>query len=164
MRDRPVRRLAVAVIVFFCAVTVPAGLLVERAWQQMRWQVFHQHRLMAETLTTRIDAQLRQLVEQEEARAFDDFSFAVAAGADGSRTRVSPLATFPVQGALPGVIGHFQVDSDGRYSSPLVPSAEARYADYGVSAAEYAARVAHDARMQAVLGQPAARMAARLLD
>jgi len=159
--ERPVRRLAVAVIVFFCAVTVPAGLLVERAWQQMRWQVFHQYRLMAETLTTRIDAQLRQLVEQEEARAFDDFNFAVAGGADGGRVRVSPLAAFPVNGALPGVIGHFQVDSAGRYSSPLVPTAAVRYADYGVSADEYAARVAYDSRMQAILGQPAARIAAR---
>ena len=155
------RRLTVAVTVFFFAVTVPAGLLVERAWQQMRWQVFHQHRLMAETLTSRIEAQLRQRVEQEEARAFGDFSFAVAGGADGSHTRLSPLAAFPVQGVLPGTIGYFQVDSGGRYSSPLVPAPDLPYVDYGVSTTEFAARVAHDKRVQTILGQRTANLAAR---
>ena len=36
----------------------------------------------------------------------------------------SPLADFPVRADIPGVIGYFQVDANGSFSTPLLPKDE----------------------------------------
>lgn len=147
------RRLRLWLCVFFVALAVPAALLVLRANAQMKWEVFHQWRVSAEELSARIDSRLSDLLAVEEARSFGDYTFLTVSGDPGATyLQRSPLAAFPVAGDIPGLIGYFQVDRIGTLSSPLVPEAGTPYTDYGVSDAEYRARVALHARLGAVLG------------
>ena len=52
----------------------------------------------------------------------------------------SPLSAFPVEGAVPGVLGYFQVDADGNLTTPLLPAAGVDAASYGISPDEQTAR------------------------
>ena len=67
-------------LVFFFALAIPSGLLVYQAYDQLKWEAFHRHRVLAEELATRIDKGYAQLIEAEERRAFVDYNFLVVAG------------------------------------------------------------------------------------
>ncbi|MCB1745936.1 MAG: hypothetical protein KDK06_02095, partial [Gammaproteobacteria bacterium] len=137
------RRLRMALALFFVALVVPGALLIARAFGQVQWQEFHHYRTLAEQLAGGVERELDAAVRGEEARGFDDYAFA-RRGDDGAR---SPLAAYPPASGLPGLVGYFQVDSAGRYSSPLLPAGDVAAGDL----ADLAARRALDARLRAIL-------------
>ncbi len=107
---------------FFVALAVPTAILIHQAYSQLKWEAFHQHQVLAEELAARIDAQYAQLIDAEEARSFSDYSFLVVAGDPAaSFVQRSPLSAYPVPIGLPGLIGYFQVDSRGGFTTPLLP-------------------------------------------
>ena len=149
------KRLKAWLLVFFLALAVPALLLVIRAYDQVKWEVFHQYRVLAEELSARIDTDMRRLIEAEEARSFADYSFLVLAGDPKSNlVQRSPLSNYPVGSEIPGLVGYFQVDSAGHLSSPVLPERESNYRDYGISANELTDRRALKDRVHAILNQP----------
>jgi len=147
-------RLRIGLALFFAALAVPAAVLVITAHDRLKWEAFHQYRGLAEELAARIDAHAAQLVRAEEARSFADYQFLVVAGdASANFVQRSTLSAFPVDTTLPGLIGHFQVDAQGRLHTPLLPGDGAEPARFGVSAGEYRQRSAHVARIRAILGE-----------
>ena len=44
--------------VFFLALAIPTGILVYQAYSQLKWEAFHQYRVLAEELAARIDARI----------------------------------------------------------------------------------------------------------
>ncbi len=62
----------------------------------------------------------------------------------------SPLSTFPVDSAIPGLLGFFQVDSSGRFSSPLLPQREGSNL-YGLSLTELKERRTLHQQIQRIL-------------
>jgi signal transduction histidine kinase len=130
------KRLRGWLTVFFLALAIPTAILVFQAYSQIKWESFHQYRSLAEELTARIDSRLGKLVAQEESRLFTDYAFLVVEGdPSASFLQRSPLASFPVQSAVPGLIGYFQVDSDGLFTTPLLPKM-ADAGAFGVTGAE----------------------------
>lgn len=113
--ERAELRLLVLLALFFVALSVPAGLLAYRALEQSRWEVFHRYRLQAEALVRQVDQQLGAAIAEEDARGFAEYSFPGSGAAD------SPLAQFPPPQSLPGVVGYFQIESDGEFSTPMLP-------------------------------------------
>lgn len=108
---------------FFFALAIPTAVLINQALGQMKWEAFRQHQVMAEELSTRIDKRIAQLIEAEEQRSFADYSFLNIAGdIDNNILQHSPLSSFPVDADIPGVLGYFQVDAQGEFSSPLLPA------------------------------------------
>ena len=70
----------------------------------------------AEELTRRIDGRLDRLIAEEESRSFADYRFLVVAGDPAANyLQPSPLASFPVASDIPGLLGYFQVDSEGEF-------------------------------------------------
>jgi signal transduction histidine kinase len=148
------RRLQLLFAAFFVALAVPAAVLVAQAYTQLKWEAFRGTQLAAEELAVRINAGLRRTTATEEARSFGDYSFLIVEGdAAANFVQRSPLSAFPVQSDLPGVLGYFQVDSQGRLSTPLLPDAGVAAADYGIPAAEEAARAARVAELREILAQ-----------
>ncbi|MBT6273328.1 MAG: hypothetical protein HOI95_04255, partial [Chromatiales bacterium] len=130
-------RLRVWICVFFVAVAVPTGALIYKAYDQLKWESFHRSRLLAEELAERIDTRLTALVQLEEARAFTDYSFLVLAGDPSAGfLQRSSLSNFPVKSQVPGLLGYFQIDDDGRFTSPLLPTEDAALTNYGVAPEE----------------------------
>jgi len=123
------------------ALAVPSAVLVWQTQMQLRWESLHQYRTLAEEMATRIDIELQRLIAIEEARAEGDYQFLVVAGDPNRSTLVqrSPLAQLDLPG-LPGLLGHFSVDAEGRFSTPLLPESIADPASLGLLDAELAQR------------------------
>jgi len=138
---------------FFMALAIPTGVLIWQAYSQLKWEAFHQYRGMAEELTRRIDASLTERIEAAEARSFADYTFLVVSG-DPSANFVqrSPLSELPVTQDLPGVIGYFQVGTEGEFSTPLLPQSDSEPASFGIGAAEYDQRLQLSRQIQEILG------------
>jgi signal transduction histidine kinase len=135
------RSLKIVLAVFFLALAVPTVVLIWQAYGQLKWEAYYQHRGMAEELTRRIDEGLRERLVEAEGRSFADYSFLVLAGNPSANfLQRSPLAAYPVEDALPGVIGYFQVDAEGDFSTPLLPPDGTDPASVGVDPDEYAGR------------------------
>ena len=148
------RALALVLAAFFLALAVPAGILIAQAYGQLKWQAFRSVQIGAEELAARIDAALRVMVGVEDARPFGAYSFLVVEGdVDANFVQRSPLSMFPVDSALPGVLGWFQVDAAGNLTTPLLPAAGVRAAAYGILPAEEAERAARVAQVRELLAR-----------
>lgn len=148
------QRLRLGLLLFFLALALPTALLVYQAYSQLKWEAFHQHRVMAEELALRIDRELQQRINAEESRSFTDYSFLnVAGGSEANFLQRSPLAAFPVNGEVPGLLGYFQVDSEGHFTTPLLPQQRATSALYGISREELAGRQQLQAKLHEILSR-----------
>jgi signal transduction histidine kinase len=146
-------KLRIGIAVFFICLAVPTVVLVKQAYSQLQWEAFHQHWVMAEELTARIDSRFAEFVSREEQRSFADYSFLLLTGdANSNFLQRSPLSEYPPGGDFPGLTGYFQIDAQGQFSTPLVP-VNANAADYGVANEQLAQRYALQNRIQQVLAQ-----------
>lgn len=142
-RKLSVWRLRAFLAVLFAALAAPMLVLVVQAQRQMDWESFHQHRSLAQALAAQIDAELQRGIAIEEARSFSDYGFVVVGakpGGDQAYLQRSELSQLPIRAALPGVIGYFQVDGEGQFSTPLFPSAAAAPQDAGLDPEEWLVR------------------------
>ncbi|MDH3638339.1 MAG: sensor histidine kinase, partial [Gammaproteobacteria bacterium] len=146
------KRLRVWLAVFFVALAIPTGVLIRQAYSQLKWEAFQRHRVMAEELVTRIDRRLSELITTEEARSFADYAFLIAAGdPSASFLQRSPLSVYPVASAIPGLLGYFQVDAQGVFTTPLLPQPGVQPSAYGVSQPELGQRLALQNRIREIL-------------
>ncbi len=141
-------------IVFFLALAVPTAVLIQQSYSHLKWEAFHQHQRMADELANRIDNQFLQLIETEEQRPFTDYAFLNIVGEIEARFfQRSPLSNYPVESAIPGVIGYFQVDSSGKLMTPMMPELTTDASYYGISGAELAQRTALHKQIETILSQ-----------
>jgi signal transduction histidine kinase len=139
---------------FFLALAIPATVLVVQAYSRLKWEAFHQHQVLAEELAGRIDQGLQAFIRREEARSFTDYAFLVVAGDPAANfLQRSPLSAYPVEPSVDGLIGYFQVDTQGGFSTPLLPQPGIDPGAYGVSARELARRIALADRMGQILSR-----------
>ncbi|MDZ4812713.1 MAG: HAMP domain-containing sensor histidine kinase [Pseudomonadota bacterium] len=137
-------RLRLFLALLFVALMVPSAVLIDQTRHQLKWETFHQYRTLADELGRRIDAALQRMIDAEEARGYADYEFVVLTG-DPHTSKLlqrSPLARYPVQSALPGLIGYFQIDADGAFSTPLLPDDLSNPDRWGLGAIEIGQRVA----------------------
>lgn len=139
----------------FIALALPSALLVLHTREQLQWESLHRHRQLAEDAVQRIDAQVQRWIDAEEARGYADYGFLTVAGeAEGSPlVQRSPLAMFPPQAEIPGLLGWFQVDASGQFSSPLLPPLEDDPQRWGLEGEALAQRQALHERLYDVLGR-----------
>jgi signal transduction histidine kinase len=137
---------------FFVALALPTAVLVRQAYTQLKWEAFYQYRVLAEELATRIDGRLTELIEDQEDRRFADYEFLVVAGGPSSNfLQRSPLSDYPVITPIPGLLGYFQVDAEGSFSTPLLPRIGADPEAYGISTGELGQRRELANRLQQIL-------------
>ena len=140
--------------VFFLALAIPTGILVYQAYSQLKWEAFHQYRVLAEELAARIDARIVQLVNVEEARSFADYAFLNVAGDPAANfLQRSPLSAWPPASPIPGLVGYFQVDTEGAFTTPLVPPAGTVASTYGIAAGELEQRLVLQQQIEQILSR-----------
>lgn len=146
------RRLRRRLALLFLALAVPAVILVWQAYSRLNWEAFRLAQVLAEELVARIDDDLAAGLRLEEARSFGEYAFLVVEGDPAARfVQRSPLSAFPVESAIPGVLGYFQVNADGALSTPLLPQPGVDAEPYGISSGERLRRLAHEQRIREVL-------------
>ncbi len=132
------RRLRRWLALFFLALAIPTLVLVAQAFRQLKWESFHRHSQQASGLAVQIDQSLADLLRREDQRPYSDYLFVSAAGTSNLLAQ-SPLAQFPLEPNVPGLIGYFQVDAEGQFSSPVLPE-DISFAGFGIEAEELAQR------------------------
>ncbi len=141
-------------VLFFLAIAIPAGLLIQQTYSQLKWEAFHQQRLLATELTERIEIRFASIINTEQARPFTDYAFLNVAGNPRANfLQRSPISQFPVAATIPGLIGYFQVDTNGTFSTPLVPADIDNINNYGISDTELASRNALQNQIYQILSQ-----------
>ncbi len=149
VRGNDRRRLRRVLGALFLALAVPTAALIWQAFNQLKWEAWFQHRSQAEALTAVIDDQLAARVATADRRRFADFSFFSETG--GRFAERSALAALPVPADVPGVIGYFQIDPDGRFSTPLLPDSAGSPDEFGLEAADWDRRTALARELRAIL-------------
>ncbi|MCH7898478.1 MAG: histidine kinase, partial [Proteobacteria bacterium] len=145
-------RLRNLLVLIFLALAVPTAILIWQAYSQLKWEAFHQYRGAAEELTRRIDTRLNDMIAAADANSFADYSFLVVSGDPSAKfVQRSPLSAYPVTGDLPGVLGYFQVDTNGVFSTPLLPPEGTQAAILGIGEVEYSNRLQLAQKIQTVL-------------
>jgi two-component system phosphate regulon sensor histidine kinase PhoR len=153
----PQRKLKFMLLLFLAGVAVPLYLLFGRVYTQLRQETLYQYRLSAEQVAQQIDATINRLMAQEAKRPFSHYGFFRLEEQNLLQTRgvtLSPLAQFPIASDIPGLIGYFQIDPKGQFSSPVLPDITQQQLDsydIQVGAEEYARRLALKTRLEQVL-------------
>jgi len=148
------RRLRWLLAALFLALAVPTAAVLWQAYGQLKWEAYHQLRGQAEELTERIDASIAEGMAAAEERSFAEYSFLNISGdPDAGFVQRSPLSAYPVVQDLPGVIGYFQLDSEGRFSTPLLPDSESGASALGLNNGEFGEREALAGRMRRILAE-----------
>ena len=137
---------------FFLALALPSVLLIRQAYGQLKWEALHQQQVLAEDLATRIAGDLTAWIATEDQRPVTDYDFLVVEGGEAANfLQRSPLSEFPVPTEVPGLIGYFQVDPAGRFSTPIVPPEGQAGEKFGITRDEIARRSAQAARLYDIL-------------
>ena len=130
------KQLTLFMLLFFFALAIPTIILVVQANKQLKWEAFHQYNQLAVELAQRIDSNLLKLMTLEDQRSFSDYSFLVLKGqASNSYLQPSAISAYPVQDSIPGLLGYFQVNTQGGFSTPLIPQ-QKDITRYGISSEE----------------------------
>lgn len=146
------RRLRKLMWLFFIAMAIPTIILVYKSYDQLKWEAFYQHRQLAEELAGRLDRKFVEFVEREESRSFSDYNFIVVEGNDTANyLERSPLSQYPNVRNTSGVVGYFQIDVDGKFTSPLLPSSPELAARYGLNEAELVQRQTAASSVEGIL-------------
>ncbi len=120
---------------------IPIFFLISQTYSQLEREAFFMQRTNAEGLLAQIDQRAYELIRLEEERKFEDYSFLhLSRTGQSGYLRLSPLASIPPITAIPGVIGYFQIEPDGRMSSPILPEDVIDARNYGISREEYRRR------------------------
>lgn len=144
------RKLRGWLALFFLALAVPTAVLIAEAYDELKWEAIYRHRLLAEELAGRIDNRFKALVEQEGRRSFTDYAFL---NVTGDLLQRSPLSAYPVASPVPGLVGYFQVDTEGAFSTPLAPADGGAVTRYGISETEWRQRLNLARSLQRILGR-----------
>ena len=129
-------------VIFFIALAIPTSALIAWAYQQLKWEAIHQQQLKAKQTIAQINEQLGELLAEEEQRPFTDYSFFNVSSQTPTQTLIaSPLSRYPTESNFPGLIGYFQVDSQGAFTTPLIPSGSVSQNPPPFSADEQAQRL-----------------------
>ena len=121
------RRLRQAMIAFFVLLIVPVVVLIDRVYEQSRLETYLQYRTSAQQLVNRLNLKLSELLAKEENRPFGDFQYYKISRTPllkQNRLVESPLSNPGAESDIPGLLGYFQINPKGEFSSPLLPSGD----------------------------------------
>ena len=149
-----IKQFRLVIILFFLALCIPTLFLIFQAYSQLKWESFHHYRLQAEELVTRIDSKYHEMIETESSRAFTDYSFLnIAADTKENYLQRSPLAKYPVTSTVPGVLGYFQIDNNGKFTTPLLPASDSSSNKFTLSKKERGEREKVQSQIYTILSQ-----------
>ncbi len=135
---------------FLLLLAVPVSLLLVRTYDNLEEGSFNFYRALAGRLVSTLDQRLKQNLEVEQKRPYTQYRYFYVPDQpvpNRAGLNLSPLAAFPVESDIPGIIGYFQIDPDGSFYTPLLPDSDTA----GVQVPDRAARVQLRDQMSALL-------------
>lgn len=124
------QRLIVMLILFAIALLIPLGFLANHVYKQFAQEMQYKYKRSAERLVRYSNKYIHKMMYKEEERTFNDYTYFtwVTDPLTGKKKRVtSPLAHPKKSKHIPGYVGHFQIDGNDQFSSPLLPTIAPKY-------------------------------------
>jgi signal transduction histidine kinase len=101
---------------------IPSAIISYTAYEKLHLENIYQYQQAARSITLDLNSTLTQAIAKEEERLDAEYSFLVVEGEPNAKfLQRSVLSRYPVESNFPGIVGYFQVDSNKRFSSPLLP-------------------------------------------
>jgi signal transduction histidine kinase len=113
------RRLQILFLIFCVALSVPLGYFVLQTYRGLQQEEAATLGFFADTLFDEMERFLEALVEQEEARAIDEYNFFMSPSGgdpDSAEKSRSPISYLSRQNYI---LGYFQNNPDGSFQTPL---------------------------------------------
>lgn len=153
-----IRRLRILLVVVFLALLAPISLLINHIYQRLEREQQLQLQSDAEGVITLVNQRMQELLEPEERRGFGEYSFFNLEEntlLNRSSITTSPLSQLPAPSGIPGLVGFFQIDPRGDFSSPVLPQLPdqllASSTTYGLSPSELERRISLRDSLEATL-------------
>ncbi|MCZ6768756.1 MAG: HAMP domain-containing sensor histidine kinase [Acidobacteria bacterium] len=118
------KRLRLYFALFFILLAVPIVILLRHTYNNLEQESFFLYRRTAEGLMATVHQRLQEKLLVEEQRPYTHYRYIHVADRplpQQEGLNLSPLASFPVQSEIPGILGYFQIDPDGSFHTPLLP-------------------------------------------
>ncbi len=110
-------RIRACFILLAALLLIPLGLLLQRTFESMAMERGARHRAVSDRVFDELERSLTEILRDEERRPAAHYGFYI----DAASTR-SPLNELPQR---PFVLGYFQIDGEGKVTSPHRPTDEA---------------------------------------
>lgn len=111
------RRLTLLILVFILLLGPILGYVFWWSYGGMKREEASTLRFFATALLDSMEDELAQVVQQEEARAVDEYASVLASDRGAGEGELSPLAKQPDE---PWIVGYFQSNPDGSFQTPHV--------------------------------------------
>ncbi|MCJ8268551.1 MAG: HAMP domain-containing histidine kinase, partial [Psychrosphaera sp.] len=124
------KRLIILLSIFATALLIPLGFLANHVYKQFSEEMYYEYRWNAEKVVKYTDKYIYRMMSKEEERPFGDYQFfkwVIDPITKKKEVTKSPLIYPSHIKHIPGYIGHFQIDADDKFSSPLLPYIEKKY-------------------------------------
>lgn len=126
----PTARLVTLLSMFATALFIPLGFLANHVYHQFAEKVYYDYKWNAEQVVKHTNKQIYEMLVEESKRPFADYQFYkwVTDPLTNKKEKIqSPLAHYEEIKHIPGYIGHFQIDSNERLCSPILPYIERKH-------------------------------------
>ena len=121
------KKLRLSFAIFFILLAIPIAILLRHTYANLEQESFFFYRKTAEGLMAAAHQQLQESLQREEKRPYTHYRYIHVPDQpilQQEGINRSPLASFPVQSEIPGILGYYQIDPDGSFHSPLLPDRE----------------------------------------
>jgi signal transduction histidine kinase len=118
------RKLRLYFVLFAVLLAIPIAVLLIRTYSNLEQEAFFFYRRVAEGGVSMVSTGLLARLEREERRPYTHYRYVHVADRPVPKQEglnLSPLAGFPVESQIPGMLGYYQIDPDGSFSTPLLP-------------------------------------------
>ncbi|MEO1925518.1 MAG: ATP-binding protein [Gammaproteobacteria bacterium] len=119
------RRLLMILILFFFGLSLPVYFLLDRVYSQLENEDYFRLNTQAKIVVEQIDDRLLTLIDQEQARPIAEYSFfnvLESSLLQSTGIKFSPLSSLPPRSNIPALTGYFQVDPNGAFHIPQLPT------------------------------------------
>ena len=123
--DQQKKRLRQVLLLFFILLSVPVYFLLQTVYTQLENEAYYTSRQQAESLVKQIERSLQQGLEIEQNRPIAEYSFFNVLEnpllSQSAGVKFSPLSEIPPKSSIKGLIGYFQINTDGTFHLPALP-------------------------------------------
>ncbi|MFT5162393.1 MAG: two-component system phosphate regulon sensor histidine kinase PhoR, partial [Alteromonadaceae bacterium] len=124
------KRLSILLAVFATSLMIPLILLANHVYGQFDKEMYIDYKWNAERVVYLTNKHINKMLYKEEKRSFGDyqyFKWIKSPLTQHKEKTISPLANPSKIDHIPGFIGHFQIDAQDQFSSPILPYIEEKY-------------------------------------
>ncbi len=118
------KKLRLYFVFFFILLALPIAILLWHTYGNLEQESFFFYRKTAEGLMAAVHQRLEENLADEEQRPYTHYRYVHVAERPVPQQEglnLSPLADFPMESDIPGILGYYQIDPDGSFHTPLLP-------------------------------------------